>query len=374
MSGEQFGGQWLGRYSGINEGTLILDLDVFEGLCQGWAFLYSDDESIPGSCSYIVIPDDKPNFTAEIEVKIVDPSSLNIISAKEAREKFPQYTFSDRVNISAELINNELNASWTAGEGRGGSCKISKSRAGEKSSLIPLKMDTWADFKRYVEKLSYRKYIFRGQPSSRRLRTSFHRTGRANLLRFLHIDINVLQKHLASVTAHTFDLSRPMDTGAFYTLVQHHGYPTPLLDWTYSPYVAAFFAYRKVSKEYPEETVRIFVFDAAKWKRDWKQLDNRLVPMRPHVSVVEMPAIDNKRMVPQQAISLVTNIDDIETYIETKRASVNSSPYLLAIDLPASEYIFVKRDLATMGITAGSLFPGVDGACEELMERNFVYG
>src|ERR1700732_12080 len=29
------------------------------------------------------------------------------------------------------------------------------------------------------------------------------------------------------------------------------------------------------------------------------------------------------------------------------------------------------RDLRYMGITAGSFFPGLDGACEELKDRNF---
>jgi hypothetical protein len=33
----------------------------------------------------------------------------------------------------------------------------------------------------------------------------------------------------------------------------------------------------------------------------------------------------------------------------------------------------VMNDLSRMGITAGSLFPGLDGACEELKERNFIF-
>jgi hypothetical protein len=33
----------------------------------------------------------------------------------------------------------------------------------------------------------------------------------------------------------------------------------------------------------------------------------------------------------------------------------------------------VVRELGYMGITASSLFPGLDGACEELKERNFVF-
>jgi hypothetical protein len=39
--------------------------------------------------------------------------------------------------------------------------------------------------------------------------------------------------------------------------------------------------------------------------------------------------------------------------------------YLQAIDLPVSDRSIVARDLATMGITAGSLLPGLDGACEQ---------
>jgi len=30
----------------------------------------------------------------------------------------------------------------------------------------------------------------------------------------------------------------------------------------------------------------------------------------------------------------------------------------------------VIRELGYMGITAGAMFPGLDGACEELRERN----
>jgi hypothetical protein len=45
--------------------------------------------------------------------------------------------------------------------------------------------------------------------------------------------------------------------------------------------------------------------------------------------------------------------------------------YLSAIDLLIRDRRQVVRDLRYMGITAGSLFPGLDGACEELADRNF---
>jgi hypothetical protein len=93
----------------------------------------------------------------------------------------------------------------------------------------------------------------------------------------------------------------------------------------------------------------------------------------PHFSIGEFIAIDNERMIPQQSVSAITNIDDVEGYIEKMGLTVGKGQgYLTAIDLPTSERDDVFRELAHMGVTAGSLFPGIDGTCEELRERNFL--
>lgn len=88
------------------------------------------------------------------------------------------------------------------------------------------------------------------------------------------------------------------------------------------------------------------------------------------MSIAEFSAIENERLIPQQAVSMVTNIDDIESYIQEVEAT-NGRQYLSAFDLPVRERKHVMQELSMMGITAGSLFPGLDGACEELKARNF---
>ena len=86
--------------------------------------------------------------------------------------------------------------------------------------------------------------------------------------------------------------------------------------------------------------------------------------------MIDFTAIDNPRMVPQQAVTSLTNIDDIEAYI-IDRQSDNNTQYLQAIDIPANQREEIMSDLRFMGITAGSMFPSIDGMCEELRERNF---
>jgi hypothetical protein len=185
-------------------------------------------------------------------------------------------------------------------------------------------------------------------------------------------DIPALHKNLSHLTAHVFNLANPIENGAFFrTSSQHHGYPTPLLDWTHSPFIAAYFAYNDLTKDEQTDTrnIRIFVFDRKQWSEDFNQLQ-KLTPAPPHFSILDALALNNPRMVPQQSLASVTNVDDIESYIRN-REQEKQKTYLQVIDLPASSRKEVMQELSLMGITAGSLFPGVDGVCRQLKERFF---
>lgn len=58
-----------------------------------------------------------------------------------------------------------------------------------------------------------------------------------------------------------FDLSVKLPNYEYLAYLRHHGFPSPLLDWTESPYIAAFFAFRDIPKE-STKSVRIHVYEA----------------------------------------------------------------------------------------------------------------
>ena len=231
---------------------------------------------------------------------------------------------------------------------------------------------TWSDFKSHSVKLEPSRFIFRGQTTTPQLRTAFHRTNRKDLILFMQRDIPTLHRVLSARTKHIFNLADPLQNGAFWNLIQHHGYPTPLLDWSHSPYVAAFFAFRsRRQRNTDDEHVRIFMFAQGTWCRNFNQLQ-KVAPTKPHFSILEALAIENDRTIPQQALSSVTNVDDIETYIRSRELE-RAVSYLQVFDLLYSERESVLREFGMMGITAGSVFPGLDGACAELRARFFGF-
>jgi hypothetical protein len=270
------------------------------------------------------------------------------------------------------LSGQTLYISWTTDIGNHGLAVLSQGSPAGRSRLVPLPILNWAQFKEYASQLEPHRFIFRGHSDNRwPLRTYFHRTGRADLRRFTYADMPTLHRSLSGLTSHFFNLTNPVENGAFYTLVQHHGYPTPLLDWTYSSYVAAYFAYRNLSRDNrtADHKVRIIIFDAQLWRNDYSQLQ-KIIPAKRHFSLFHPLAINNPRLLPQQALLTISNVDDIEGYI-AEREALRGKTYLYAIDLPGSERRLVMQQLSMMGITAGSLFPGLDGACEQLREQHF---
>jgi hypothetical protein len=368
-------GQWTGRYSGSTSGLLVVDLDDMDTHYEGPVFAYDDNASLPSVCAFIKTPDKGSTFQLSLDLLPVNPCTGDPSTWDQVAALFPpNSTFPRRAQVNISYNSDTLNVTWTTDINTTGLAELPKSRASEPTEYKPLADVTdWLQFKSYVTGLGPRRYIFRGQTELLRLRTGFHRTGRADLARFLANDIQTLHRHLSQRTTHIFNLSIPEQNGAFFNLVQHHGYPTPLLDWTYSPFVGAFFAYRRVKNSeaagaHDDEKVRIFMFDQTLWRSTFPQIP-KLAPCRPHFSIMEFIAIDNERLIPQQSISSLTNIDDVETYVRS--TETEERRFLQIIDLPLKERPRVMQELSMMGITAGSLFPGLDGACEELRERHF---
>lgn len=369
-------GQWVGDYDGPHyPAKIIANIDELRDCFAGVAYLLPDDRKRwPTAATFFRTPDKGTTVKFRGDNMAIDPRTNNPASWEAVKSQYESdIHFSPSFEIEATWTKDRLHLAWMGEQGSGGTCTLAGSMAGAPSDLIPI-YHSWNSFKTTaIDAWDHRRFLFRGQNRPGRLRTTFHRTGRAELLRFLREDIPMLHKHLSARTRHIFNLEIPNENGAFFNLVQHHGYPTPLLDWSYSPYVAAYFAYKGLSnieadKAGLDQRVRVLIFDAQRWRSDLNQL-LRLANPGLHLSINEFIAIENERMIPQQAATTVTNIDDIESYIRSKESA--TCQYLTAIDLPLRERRRVMRELSAMGITAGSLFPGLDGACKELAERNF---
>jgi hypothetical protein len=352
-------GQWHGTFSGSSNGTIIVNIDETARNYRGVAYLCDADKSLPGSAAAFTTPGKDKEFSLRTEwILALDRVSGEAIPLETIGAKYPGVAFPKYADVKGSLENDVLKLSWTTDLGTTNGCNLPQSKAGQPSEL-PISQEHWGIYKERRAPELHKRYLYRGQDQPWRLRTSFHRTGRADLQRYMTEDIPALHRQLSARTKHIFNLQIGDENGSFYNLVQHHGYPTPLLDWTYSPYVAAFFAYRDITnkdaaKASPAGKVRILVFDQAQWRKDFVQLLQLNIPFSFHVSICEFIAIENERMIPQQAASMITNADDIEAYIQSKESATKK--YLWAIDLPVSERRLVVNELSYMGITAGSMF------------------
>lgn len=374
-------GQWLGSYTGTNSGRAIVDIDEVGRQFRGYAYMYDSSVGLPSTRADINVSIPAGNvLQTRLPLQPIDPMTGDATTWAALATSYPPGSqFPNYADVKISWNAASLTASWMTDVGTSGSMVLPVTQAGIPSTYNPEPTVTdWKGFKVFVDQLEPDRYIFRGQEnSSWRLRTSFHRTQRANLERFLGDDIPRLRKHLSARTSHLFDFTKPDEHGAFVSLVQHHGYPTPLLDWTRSAFIGAFFAYRMIrnsaalSEGLVERKVRIFVFDSQQWSL-LPQV-HKLAPAQPHVSLLDALAIENTRMIPQQALSTITNVDDVESYIQQVE-QIKQMRYLRVIDLPVRERPIVMTDLRQMGITAGSMFPGLDGACEALREQYFPLG
>jgi hypothetical protein len=228
-------GQWIGPYTGTNSGNLVVDLDDVGDYWTGTATVHDNNAANPAVVAELLsVPKGKSNFSLQVPLRPVDRETGNPLDPVALNAKYPGVQLSPYADTIWAVEPSQISVRWVTGIGTSGEGRVSKSEADKPSTLKSLtNVTSWSEFKEYAVKLSPYKFVFRGREQNIwKLRTSFHRTGRSSLIRFMTQDVASLHRYLSGLTAHRFNLTDPLDYAAFLNLAQHHGYPTPLLDWT----------------------------------------------------------------------------------------------------------------------------------------------
>jgi hypothetical protein len=154
----------------------------------------------------------------------------------------------------------------------------------------------------------------------------------------------------------------PSDNDSWWSLGQHFGLATPLLDWTESPYVAAYFSFSEQQKTEKMTDRVVYAIDPVEIEKKNKKLNQNQ-----RVEIIKPLLDQNPRLVNQRG--LFTKIplgNDLEEWIPRNFEGEDRMAVLIKMVIPESSGDRPKflRVLNRKNINPLTLFPDLGGSSQ----------